>query len=69
MRINEITATNVPPVKSFFVAGLSDVVVLAGANGVGKTMEGSGVRLAYCDSRKTKGTLITIFKNTFKMEK
>jgi ABC-type cobalamin/Fe3+-siderophores transport system ATPase subunit len=37
MRIAEIRVTNVPPVKLFESSGLSDVVVLAGPNGVGKT--------------------------------
>ena len=37
MRIAEITATNIPPINRFEVAALSDLVVLAGANGVGKT--------------------------------
>lgn len=37
MRIREIAVSGVPPVRRFEVAGLSDTVVLAGANGVGKT--------------------------------
>ncbi len=37
MRIKTINATNVLPVKSFSAENLSDVVVLAGPNGVGKT--------------------------------
>ena len=37
MRINSITAQDVMPVRRFAVNNLSDVVVLAGPNGVGKT--------------------------------
>ncbi len=37
MRINSITAQDVMPVRRFAVSNLSDVVVLAGPNGVGKT--------------------------------
>lgn len=37
MRLREIHAAKVNPVKLFFVDNLSDVVVLAGPNGVGKT--------------------------------
>lgn len=37
MRIRTIRAKNIPPVKQFEVDDLSDVVVLAGPNGVGKT--------------------------------
>lgn len=37
MRIERIQVRNVPPVKVFEVGDLSDVVVLAGPNGVGKT--------------------------------
>ncbi len=37
MRIRAITATNILPVKNFQVDNLSDLVVIAGPNGVGKT--------------------------------
>ncbi len=37
MRITSISARQIPPVRLFAVDNLSDVVVLAGANGVGKT--------------------------------
>lgn len=37
MRITEVHATNIPPVASFNASGLSDVVIIAGVNGVGKT--------------------------------
>jgi hypothetical protein len=37
MRISQIHATNILPVKLFSVAELSDIVVFAGPNGVGKT--------------------------------
>jgi hypothetical protein len=37
MRIKEIFAKNIPPVKFIAVADLSDIVVFAGPNGVGKT--------------------------------
>jgi ABC-type lipoprotein export system ATPase subunit len=37
VRIRAIRATNVPPVAQFEVQDLADVVVIAGANGVGKT--------------------------------
>jgi predicted ATPase len=37
LRIDSITVKDVLPVHRFEVAGLSDVVVIAGANGVGKT--------------------------------
>src|SRR6266496_1750521 len=37
MRLREIHASNVPPIKTFSVQDLADVVVFAGPNGVGKT--------------------------------
>lgn len=37
MRIHGIHAKNIPPVDNFEVEDLSDLVVIAGANGVGKT--------------------------------
>jgi len=37
MRITTIHVNDVPPVKCFNISGLSDVVVIAGRNGVGKT--------------------------------
>ena len=37
MRIASITVVDVPPVRRFEVKGLSDLVVIAGPNGVGKT--------------------------------
>ena len=37
MRLREIHANNVPPIKNFSVQDLADVVVFAGPNGVGKT--------------------------------
>jgi predicted ATPase len=37
VRLKQIDATNVPPIKRFNVNDLNDVVVFAGPNGVGKT--------------------------------
>ncbi len=37
MRINTIRVNDVPPVKYFNISGLSNIVVIAGRNGVGKT--------------------------------
>ena len=37
MRIDTIRVNNVPPIKCFNIGGLSNVVVIAGPNGVGKT--------------------------------
>lgn len=37
MRLQQIHASNIPPLKRFSVEQLSDTVVLAGPNGVGKT--------------------------------
>ena len=37
MRIRDIEATGIPPVSNFVATELSDIIVLAGANGVGKT--------------------------------
>lgn len=37
MRLDAIEVLNAPPVKNFKVEGLSDLVVIAGPNGVGKT--------------------------------
>lgn len=37
MKVKSIEAKDVPPVKQFSVDDLSNVVVLAGPNGVGKT--------------------------------
>lgn len=43
MRVRTIEATNVPPVRKFDVASLSDIVVIAGPNGVGKTRLMQGI--------------------------
>ena len=43
MRIRSINASNVLPVKQFQVGDLSDLVVIAGPNGVGKTRLVSGL--------------------------
>src|SRR6185295_14155158 len=43
MRLTSISAQNIPPIRKFAVADLSDVVVLAGPNGVGKTKLIEGV--------------------------
>ena len=37
MRLESITVTNFPPIENFQVDNLSDLVVIAGANGAGKT--------------------------------
>ncbi len=37
MRISTIRVNDVPPIKYFNISGLSNVVVIAGRNGVGKT--------------------------------
>jgi len=37
MRIKSITAKNVPPVKLFQTGDLSDIIIIAGPNGVGKS--------------------------------
>lgn len=37
MRIKRISATDIPPVETFIVDDLKDLVVIAGPNGVGKT--------------------------------
>lgn len=37
MRLTEITVENSPPVRLFSVSDLTDLVVIAGPNGVGKT--------------------------------
>lgn len=37
MRIKSITAKNVPPVKLFQTGNLSDIIIIAGPNGVGKS--------------------------------
>ena len=37
MKIKSITLKNVPPIKNFQIDNLSDLVVIAGTNGVGKT--------------------------------
>jgi len=37
MRIESLSVSDAPPVRRFSVAELSDVVVIAGPNGVGKT--------------------------------
>ena len=43
MRLKSVSASNVLPVKQFQVDGLSDLVVIAGPNGVGKTRLVSGL--------------------------
>ena len=43
MRLNSINVIDVVPIKKFEVNGLSDVVVLAGPNGVGKTRLLNGI--------------------------
>jgi hypothetical protein len=37
LRVTRISVTDVPPIKSFDVGDLSNIIVLAGPNGVGKT--------------------------------
>ena len=37
MKIKNITATDIPPIKNFMADDLKDLVVIAGPNGVGKT--------------------------------
>ena len=37
MRIRSISAFNTPPVRRFEVSDLSDTIVIAGPNGIGKT--------------------------------
>jgi AAA domain, putative AbiEii toxin, Type IV TA system len=50
MKLNLIEARDVPPVKQFFVDNLSNVVVLAGPNGVGKTRLIQGLLQAFQSS-------------------
>ncbi|WP_417593071.1 AAA family ATPase [Parasphingorhabdus sp.] len=47
MRITKISVDNVPPVKKFHVDSLSDLIVIAGANGAGKTRLVSHILLAF----------------------
>lgn len=37
MRISSISVENSPPIENFSIENLSDLVVIAGANGAGKT--------------------------------
>ncbi|MCC5668322.1 ATP-binding protein [Nostoc sp. CHAB 5784] len=47
MKLNLIYAKDIPPVKQFFVDKLSNVVVIAGPNGVGKTRLIQGLLQAF----------------------
>jgi ABC-type cobalamin/Fe3+-siderophores transport system ATPase subunit len=59
LRIKKITATNILPVKKFEVDNLSDLVVIAGPNGVGKTRLISGL-LQYFQSFNLPNTSFVI---------
>jgi predicted ATP-binding protein involved in virulence len=50
MKLNLIDVENILPVKKFFVENLSNVVVLAGPNGVGKTRLIQGILQAFQSS-------------------
>ena len=67
MRLIAIYATNVPPVKKFEVTDLSDVVVLAGPNGVGKTRLVNRL-LAYLRSPQPAADIRLVIKATTKEE-
>lgn len=67
MRLIAIYATNVPPVKKFEVTDLSDVVVLAGPNGVGKTRLVNRL-LAYLRSPQPAADIRLVVKATTKEE-
>ena len=67
MRLIAIYVTNVPPVKKFEVTDLSDVVVLAGPNGVGKTRLVNRL-LAYLQSPQPAADIRLVIKATTKEE-
>jgi energy-coupling factor transporter ATP-binding protein EcfA2 len=50
MKLNLIDARNILPIKQFFVDNLSNVIVLAGPNGVGKTRLVQGLLQAFQSS-------------------
>jgi predicted ATPase len=56
MRLRSIHAFNVNPVKVFSVDGLSDVVVLAGPNGVGKTRLVETILASFRNPNAYRGT-------------
>ena len=37
MHINALSAKDLPPIRRFEIEGLSEIVIIAGANGSGKT--------------------------------
>ena len=59
MRIQSIKSRNVPPVRTFEADGLSDLVVIAGPNGVGKTRLVAAI-LRYFQHFNESGTVFEI---------
>lgn len=64
MRLTAITANNVPPIKTFAASELSDVVVLAGPNGVGKTRLVDALIQAFRNPQKTSNIALAIEATT-----
>lgn len=67
MRVKLIEAHNIPPVKQFSVDNLSNVVVLAGPNGVGKTRLIQGILQAF-QSRVNQPNIRLVIEATTKAE-
>lgn len=64
MRLTAITANNVPPIKTFTATKLSDVVVLAGPNGVGKTRLVDALIQVFRNPQKASNIALTIEATT-----
>jgi len=67
MRVKLIEAQNIPPVKQFSVDDLSNVVVLAGPNGVGKTRLIQGILQAF-QSGSSQPNIRLVIEATSKSE-
>lgn len=64
MRLRALRANNVPPIKTFEVSELSDVVVLAGPNGVGKTRLVDALIQSFKNPHNTNNIVLTIEAST-----
>jgi hypothetical protein len=64
VRLLSIDVTDVPPVKKFFAEALSDTVVFAGPNGVGKTRLITEIILRLQDARAQRPNVALIIEAT-----
>lgn len=67
MKIKSITLKNVPPIKNFQIDNLSDLVVIAGTNGVGKTRLIESI-LGYLQGVRANFVCTSVFSGIYKIE-